>query len=141
MPLSYVFVSSAPITPCRHARAGELSGDMARVYDLVTRHFIASVSHDAVWQSTTVRLAIEELGDKGTFTIRGKKLVDPGFLAIMMHRQYGDEGEDGRRDDDADEEEKDLPEFKEGDCYGLVFSGSKKVRLVALRVACFWVRL
>ena len=41
-----------PITPCRHARAGELSGDMARVYDLVTRHFIASVSDDAVWKST-----------------------------------------------------------------------------------------
>ncbi|KAL9182687.1 hypothetical protein ACHAXT_013339 [Thalassiosira profunda] len=124
-----------PITPCRHARAGELSGDMARVYDLVTRHFIASVSHDAVWQSTTVRLAIEELEDKGTFTIGGKKLVDPGFLAIMMHRQYGDEGEDGRRDGDADEEEKDLPEFKEGDCYGLFFSGSKKSDKVSLTPA------
>ena len=125
-----MFVSSAPITPCRHARVGELSGDMARVYDLVTRHFIASVSHDAVWQSTTVRLAIEELEDKGTFTIGGKKLVDPGFLAIMMHRQYGDEGEDGRGGAE-DEEEKDLPKFTEGDCYGLFFSGSKKVRLVA----------
>lgn len=45
-----------PITPCRYARADELSGDMARVYDLVTRHFIASVSHDAVWTSITVHL-------------------------------------------------------------------------------------
>jgi DNA topoisomerase-3 len=63
-----------PITPCRNARAGELSGDMARVYDLVTRHFIASVSHDAVWTSTTVHLEIDVLDDKGQFTIRGKQV-------------------------------------------------------------------
>ena len=32
-----------PITPCRLAQAGSLHGSMARIYDLVTRHFIASV--------------------------------------------------------------------------------------------------
>ena len=47
---------------------------MARVYDLVTRHFIASVSHDAVWTSTTVHLTIDVLDDKGQFTIRGKQV-------------------------------------------------------------------
>eukprot|EP00577_Skeletonema_sp_RCC1716_P004887 CAMPEP_0113381834 /NCGR_PEP_ID=MMETSP0013_2-20120614/5519_1 /TAXON_ID=2843 ORGANISM="Skeletonema costatum, Strain 1716" /NCGR_SAMPLE_ID=MMETSP0013_2 /ASSEMBLY_ACC=CAM_ASM_000158 /LENGTH=1160 /DNA_ID=CAMNT_0000264299 /DNA_START=12 /DNA_END=3495 /DNA_ORIENTATION=- /assembly_acc=CAM_ASM_000158 len=114
-----------PITPCRHARAGELTGDMARVYDLVTRHFIASVSHDAKWRSTTVKISIEELGEKGDFTIRGKTLISPGFLAIMLHKQYGDEREDVPFGEE-EEEEKDLPEFKEGDMYGLFFSGSKK---------------
>ena len=69
----FSFHISAPITPCR-PRAGELTGDMARVYDLVTRHFIASVSQDAVWKSTTVCLSIDELQDKGTFTIRGKQV-------------------------------------------------------------------
>ena len=69
----FSFHTSAPITPCRHA-AGELTGDMARVYDLVTRHFIASVSQDAVWKSTTVCLSIDELQDKGNFTIRGKQV-------------------------------------------------------------------
>lgn len=104
---------------------------MARVYDLVARHFIASVSHDAVWRSTSVCLSIEELNDKGGFTIRGKTLVTPGFLAIMLHKQYGDEGEEGHVDDE--EEEKDLPEFKEGDVYGFFFSASKKVsRSIAL---------
>ena len=63
-----------PITPCRHARAGELSGDQARVYDLVARHFIASVSDDAVWRSTAVGLSIDELEDKGRFTVRGKQV-------------------------------------------------------------------
>ena len=121
------FLSSTdpPITPCRHARAGELSGDMARVYDLVTRHFIASVSHDAKWRSTTVKISIEELGEKGNFTIRGKTLISPGFLAIMLHKQYGDEREDVAFGEDEEEEEKDLPEFKEGDMYGLTFSSKK----------------
>ena len=54
------------------------------------------------------------------------QLVTPGFLAIMMHRQYGDEGEEGQADED-DEEEKELPAFKEGDLYRLFFSASKKV--------------
>jgi len=71
-----------PITPCRYARAGELSGDLARVYDLVTRHFIASVSHDAVWTSTTVHLEIDVLDDKGKFTIRGKQVRYVQIIAL-----------------------------------------------------------
>jgi DNA topoisomerase-3 len=113
-----------PIIPCRHARAGELSGDSARVYDLVARHFIASVSEDAVWKSTTICLSIEELGEKGQFTIRGKQMVSPGFLAIVMYKQYGDEQEDGAEDDG--EEEKILPEFQVGDQFGLTFPGHTK---------------
>ena len=63
-----------PITPCRSAGPGELSGDMARVYDLVTRHFIASVSEDAVWRSTRVDFQIEELEDQGLFSLSGKEV-------------------------------------------------------------------
>jgi DNA topoisomerase III len=63
-----------PITPCRSAGPSELSGDMARVYDLVVRHFIASVSQDAVWQSTSIEFEIDALGDKGKFTLRGKEV-------------------------------------------------------------------
>ena len=104
-----------PITPCRPS-GSYLSGDMARVYDLVTRHFIASVSHDAVWKSTQVEVQLEVLGDKGDFKISGKQLVSPGFLAIMLHKQYGDEQEDGiRPDDDEDEDEKELPNFTKGE--------------------------
>ena len=105
-----------PITPCR-AASGYLSGDMARVYDLVTRHFIASVSHDAVWKSTTVELQLEALGDNGAFKISGKQIVSPGFLAIMLHKQYGDEREEGMRldDEDEDEDEKELPSFTQGE--------------------------
>ena len=97
-----------PITPCR-AGGGYLSGDMARVYDLVTRHFIASVSHDAVWKSTNIEASIESLGDNGLFKISGKQLLTPGFLAIMLHKQYGEEKEEGLLEDEEDEKE--LPQF------------------------------
>ena len=63
-----------PITPCRAAGTHELSGDMARVYDLVVRHFIASVSPDAVWQSTAIEFEVDALGDKGKFSLRGKEV-------------------------------------------------------------------
>lgn len=69
-----------PITPCRAAGTHELSGNMERVYELVTRHFIASVSPDAVWRSTKVTLNIEKLGKDGHFTIRGKEVR---FFAIF----------------------------------------------------------
>jgi DNA topoisomerase-3 len=102
-----------PITPCRSARAGELSGDMARVYDLVVRHFIASVSNDAIWMSTRVDFGIEALNDKGTFVLRGKQIVDPGFLEILMHKEYGDEKQSG--DEDNDEEDREIPYFQVGE--------------------------
>ena len=47
----------------------------------------------------------------------------------MMHNKYGDEREEGQAEDD-DEEEKVLPDFQEGDQYGLFFSSTKKVRCI-----------
>lgn len=67
-----------PITPCR---AGyDLGGDMGRIFDLVVRHFIASVSEDAVWQSTKVSFEIESLGPKGKFFVSGKEVSEIFFF-------------------------------------------------------------
>ena len=44
------------------------------MYELVTRHFIASVSQDAVWKSTKVELKIEVLTNQDIFSIRGKEV-------------------------------------------------------------------
>ena len=44
-----------PITPCRAADSHALSGDMARVYELVTRHFIASVRYDLMTPSVCIK--------------------------------------------------------------------------------------
>jgi len=110
-----------PITPMRSADTHELSGNMSRVYELVTRHFIASVSPDAVFQSTKVSIQIEALKEKGNFTIRGKQLISPGFLAILLHKEYGDEPQDDNDDDeyiiedDDTEEVQNLPEFIVGE--------------------------
>ena len=76
-----------PITPCRSASPHELSGDMARVYDLVVRHFIATVSPDAVWRSTKVELEVESLGEKGKFKIAGKQ-VSMSISWVKFSLQY-----------------------------------------------------
>ena len=43
-----------PITPCRYASSSELYGEQGRLYDLVVKHFIASVSPDAVYLHTRI---------------------------------------------------------------------------------------
>ena len=89
-----------PITPTRLAHEGELSGDMWRLYDLVVRHFVASVSpdcrcggggigakHDTPlilsdlqrYMATTVTL---DVGGE-TFTLQGQQVIDPGFTTVM----------------------------------------------------------
>ena len=117
----------------RSAGAHELSGSMARVYELVTRHFIASVSPDAMFKSTRISLQIESLKEKGNFTIRGKQMVSPGFLAVLLHKEYGDENDDddALMEDDM-EEVQNLPEFEVGEEF-TVTSGkrsSSKVEVV-----------
>lgn len=124
-----------PITPMRAADAHELSGSMARVYELVTRHFIASVSPDALFKSTKVSLQIEPLKEKGNFTIRGKQLVSPGFLAILLHSEYGDEEQDDDGyllNEDDTEEIQNLPEFVVGEEFTVSSKGtsSSKVAVV-----------
>ena len=140
-----------PITPCKSARdggGGELMGDMGRVYEFVVRHCIASVSPDAVWKSTKVQflvpnLIMEKKGEttndegsgggnnntnnnnydsKGTFTLQGKEMVSPGFLSVLLHKQYGDDDE-GEGEDD--EEEGVIPEFIKDEVIPLVAPTSK----------------
>ena len=114
-----------PITPCRPAREGELSGDMARVYDLVVRHFIASVSKDAVWASTRIDFDVESLGDQGIFTLRGKELVSSGFLAVLLHKEYGESDDLAEGEEDEEEEERSIPEFSKGELIPMTTNTTK----------------
>ena len=124
-----------PITVRAGRYSGELSGDMSRLYDLVTRHFIASVSQDAVWSSTKVDLQIDVLEEQGkgqgSFSLAGKELKEAGWLAVVMHKQYGDK-EEG--DELEDEEEKALPEFVPGELIPL-FSASSQSSSSGVNVA------
>lgn len=125
----------------RSAGTHELSGDMARVYELVTRHFIASVSPDAVFKNTKVSLQIESLKEKGYFTVRGKQLVSPGFLAILQHKEYGEDendDEDGLLIEDDTEEVQNLPEFTVGEEFIVTAKGksTSKVEVVVSGSRC-----
>ncbi|KAF4532850.1 hypothetical protein B566_EDAN001453 [Ephemera danica] len=73
-----------PITPMRPASRSELDGDAWRLYDYITRHFIATVSRDCTYLSTTVTF---EIGSE-TFKSTGKTLLDPGFTSIMHWQAF-----------------------------------------------------
>lgn len=68
-----------PITPMRAASRDQLDGDSWRVYDYVVRHFIASLSRNCKYLSTVITITI---GDE-SFSMTGKKTIDPGFTAVM----------------------------------------------------------
>ncbi|XP_003225161.1 DNA topoisomerase 3-beta-1 [Anolis carolinensis] len=68
-----------PITPMRAASEAELGGDGWRLFEYITRHFIATVSADCKYLQTTITCSV------GTerFTCIGKTVILPGFTEIM----------------------------------------------------------
>ncbi|KAF7997780.1 hypothetical protein HCN44_009178 [Aphidius gifuensis] len=68
-----------PITPMKTATRNELDGDSWRVYDYITRHFIATLAKDCKYLSTTVKF---EIGME-TFTLTGQTLIDPGYTSLL----------------------------------------------------------
>lgn len=68
-----------PITPMRSASPGELSGDEWRLYEYITRHFIATVSPDC--KMTKTKIVIDLNGE--VFSVTGRVVEDPGFTEIM----------------------------------------------------------
>uniref|UniRef100_A0A8C5BM73 DNA topoisomerase n=1 Tax=Gadus morhua TaxID=8049 RepID=A0A8C5BM73_GADMO len=68
-----------PITPMRAASEAELGSDGWRLYEYITRHFMATVSEDCKYLQTTIEFSI------GTeaFSCSGKTLISPGYTAVM----------------------------------------------------------
>ena len=62
-------------------------------------------------------MSIDVLADKSNFTLRGKQMVSPGFLALLLHKEYGDEIDELAEYsiEDQAEEVENLPEFSEGE--------------------------
>ena len=96
-----------PITPV--GLATDLSGDNLRIYELVTRHFLATVSTDAIYLQTKAKFRVANTGTTpGTpppeeFVLVGKREIDPGFLEV-----YGESRGDGLSE---------IPEFKKDQRY------------------------
>lgn len=93
-----------PITPVGVAH--DLSGDMASIYDLVCRHFLATVSADVRYEVTRATFRGAQSGE--TFTVSGRKETDPGFMAILGRSRHDSsgEGEDYEEGDGEEGEER-----------------------------------
>lgn len=70
-----------PITPIRSATEAELGGESYRLYELIARHFLATVSPDAVYLATKVTFS----AGSEVFEVSGRQMLEPGFTAILTH--------------------------------------------------------
>uniref|UniRef100_A0A8C5RXE3 DNA topoisomerase n=1 Tax=Laticauda laticaudata TaxID=8630 RepID=A0A8C5RXE3_LATLA len=68
-----------PITPMRAASEAELGGDGWRLYEYITRHFIATISADCKYLQTTIACSVAS----EHFTCVGKTVLSPGFTEVM----------------------------------------------------------
>lgn len=88
-----------PITPMEAASESRIGGgDAWRLYDFVTRHFIASLSPDCTYASR--RAALSVAGEM--FSVSGQSVLEPGWTAVMPHRAI---------------EENPLPEMRQGEAF------------------------
>ncbi|KAG4065539.1 hypothetical protein HA402_013309 [Bradysia odoriphaga] len=74
-----------PITPMKLGHRGDFDHDTWRVYDYICRHFLATVSHDLKYKSTTAKLQV------GTehFSCTTAVLIDPGYTKVMTWQAFG----------------------------------------------------
>jgi DNA topoisomerase-3 len=129
-----------PITPVGiPASSMDISGENGRIYDLIVSHFLATISKDAVYLKTKAKFRTSALvagNNKSAeeFTVVGKRLIQPGFLALYGPNSkdhetgddddYREEGEEGGGGHGEDEEEfsggiMDLPELSVGKAYSI----------------------
>ncbi|MDI3502442.1 MAG: topoisomerase [Archaeoglobi archaeon] len=94
-----------PIHPVAAASREELKGDHWKVYELVVRRFLATLSDDAIWEIMKVKIDIN--GEP--FGVTGRRIISEGWLKCYPYSQRN---------------ESVLPELKEGDSLRV-----KKIRL------------
>lgn len=73
-----------PIHPLKPAT--NLSGNDAKVYELVTRHFLACVSQDAIGKETSVNIDIN--GEK--FHANGLMVIQRNYLEVYIYERWSD---------------------------------------------------
>ncbi len=64
-----------------------LSRDEWRIYELVARRFLSTLSEDAVWKDTVVKIS----AGGETLEARGKELKEEGFLAVYPYARKKEE--------------------------------------------------
>ena len=86
-----------------------LSIDEKRVYDMVTRHFIAVFYPDCKFSTTTVLGEVEEVEFKAT----GKQILDEGWRVVFGGRS--EQSDESEQSDKSDDKEQTLPKFEQGE--------------------------
>jgi DNA topoisomerase-3 len=86
-------------------RVEKMSDDDRRIYDLVTRRFLAIFHPDAVFENTRVETEV----DGHVFRTRGKRMLVPGWRGV-----YGEEPSADRADDDEGTDQV-LPRLERGE--------------------------
>ncbi len=85
-----------PIHPVAETSKEKLDKDKWKIYELVVRRFLATLSDPAKWEDTDVKI---EIGSE-PLEAKGKELKEQGFLAVYPYQK---------------KEELTLPKLKEGD--------------------------
>jgi DNA topoisomerase-3 len=91
-------------------RANNISAEERKVYDLITRRFIASFYPNCKIATTTV------LGEaaKVEFKVTGKQILEPGWR-VVFEKQTTQNTPEEKEEDNNDEEEGILPSFTKGE--------------------------
>lgn len=116
-----------PITPV--GVAYNLSGDNLKIYNLVVRQFLASISNDATFMTT--KLIFQSLACDETFSVTKSIQIDAGFLAIYdrsrrdVHRDGDGDGDDDRQGGGVNYADT-LPEVSVGDVVSISFVSVKQ---------------
>ncbi|MGN6377848.1 MAG: DNA topoisomerase 3 [Gaiellales bacterium] len=95
------------IIPTGERPTRELSGDDARIFELVVRRYLAVFHPEAVFEDTDV---ITEAGGQ-RFRTKGRRLIQPGWRAAA----FGDEAAREPGSDDEDDGDQVLPRIDQGD--------------------------
>ena len=87
-----------PIHPVKNAERNQLSHDEWRIYDILTRHFLATISKDAELAETSVKV---EMGGE-QFSTKGVAIEEPNWLEVFHWEK---------------QQENELPNFNEGQIF------------------------
>ncbi|HEX4465937.1 MAG TPA: DNA topoisomerase III, partial [Solirubrobacteraceae bacterium] len=91
----------------------KMSSDDRRIYDMVTRRFLAVFHPEAVFENTRVETTIGEGDDGHVFRTRGKLLIVPGWRGVYDEVASADaRPPKGEEDEGADQQ---LPKLEAGE--------------------------
>ena len=86
-----------------------ITPDERKIYDLVTRRFIAAFYPDCVFSTTTVMGAVEDV----PFKVTGKQILEPGWRVVFEKEAL--KNEDDETNGKVVDEERTLPAFVKGE--------------------------